>query len=191
MSESPHLPADTVSAYLDGALELAARDRVEEHLAGCPECRADLANVTDLLRRRRRRRRVLVAIPLATAATLLLVFRIDNPGSPLPDRFRADSVDAGVDIVSPPEGATVGTGSVSFRWRTPSGTPPLAPVLYRITVTDDRGGLIWKSESRDTGIVLPDTVILTRDRTFLWYVDALLPGARAASTGIHAFRVAP
>jgi hypothetical protein len=40
-----HLKHEEISAHLDGALEGAARGRVERHLADCPACRAALAEL--------------------------------------------------------------------------------------------------------------------------------------------------
>ncbi len=43
----PHVDSDLL-AYLDGELDAAARDRVEAHLAGCPQCADELAELRRL-----------------------------------------------------------------------------------------------------------------------------------------------
>jgi anti-sigma factor RsiW len=47
---SDHLDAE-LSAYLDDELDAAARERVEAHLATCPECRGTLEDLQRLVRR--------------------------------------------------------------------------------------------------------------------------------------------
>ena len=50
----PHAPTELLSAYLDGELPAGDGRRVEEHLALCPSCRAELTSlhrVIDSLRR--------------------------------------------------------------------------------------------------------------------------------------------
>jgi anti-sigma factor RsiW len=78
---NPHAPTELLSAYLDGELPAGDGLRVEEHLALCPSCRAELASlhrVIDSLRRLERtapppalaqhvQRRIALAAPRATA----------------------------------------------------------------------------------------------------------------------------
>jgi anti-sigma factor RsiW len=45
--QNDHLTAEEVAAYVDGALSLPQRARIEAHLVRCPPC---LAELIDLLR---------------------------------------------------------------------------------------------------------------------------------------------
>lgn len=47
--ERDHIEAADLAAYLDGGLGDARRADVEAHLAGCPACRAELAEVFEIL----------------------------------------------------------------------------------------------------------------------------------------------
>src|SRR5919206_1600037 len=93
MGESPerHLSADEVAAYVDGALAGDERARIEAHLAVCADCRAEVREVTGLVRSlpeaRRSARRVW--IPAAAAAAVLVAgvpFSAGAPVAPPPRR---------------------------------------------------------------------------------------------------------
>jgi anti-sigma factor RsiW len=190
---SPHLPTETVSAYLDRALSESEAAAVEEHLAHCAACRTDLAEVGALLRKRRRRRRLVAVVPAiaAAAAAVLLVVRIPG-GGPVPEQLRSDQPPGEattIGILAPAADAVVSPDSVVFRWQAAGGDTGAA--LYRVTVTDERGDIVWTAETRETRIAAPSTVRLARDRSYLWYVDALLPGARSARSDLHDFRTSP
>src|SRR3990172_6861420 len=82
--ESPatHPEARVLAAYLDGALKDADRSLVEAHLAGCAECRFEVAAVAQLVRTVPQPRRVAVGLAAAPLLALLLVPALD-----LPSRF--------------------------------------------------------------------------------------------------------
>ena len=63
-----HLTVDDVAAYVDRGLAAPERARVEEHLAACAACRAEVVAVTRLSRTLAARRRWAVMAPLAAAA---------------------------------------------------------------------------------------------------------------------------
>jgi len=187
-----HPGSETVAAFLDGALSSSEAATVEEHFADCAACRLEFAEVHSAIMARRRRRRLIVAGPLvAAAAVLLLVLRL--PPTPAPvGTLRSDSssgVPAGgaIEVVSPVREVAVPAAGLAFRWRAAAAEP----VRYALTLTDEQGNPLWSMETGDTVAVLPGTVVLSRDRTYLWYVDARLPGARSASSGIREFRTTP
>src|SRR5438094_80632 len=80
-----HLTVADVAAYADRGLAAAERARVEAHLAGCAECRAEVVAVARLSRSFARRRRWAVMAPLAAAAALVLFLapwpRVRGPAS--------------------------------------------------------------------------------------------------------------
>lgn len=73
-----------------------------------------------------------------------------------------------------------------FVWRSagPAAT-------YRLTLTDPSGAPVWTSSAPDTAVVLAETVKLEGGRAYFWYVDALLPDGRSATTGVQQFRTSP
>src|SRR5213083_2299617 len=90
------LDEHTMAALADGTLDAAARGRALAHVAMCALCRRAVASVVEALadgpitheieivegRRRRRAPILRVAVPLAAAATILLLL-----WSPAADRF--------------------------------------------------------------------------------------------------------
>ena len=88
--------------------------------------------------------------------------------------------------IGPTDGARVGPDGVLFLWHSAGDA-----AHYRITLTDEQGDVAWALRTSDTAVALPSEVRLERGRTFYWYVDALLDGARSATTGVRGFVAAP
>jgi hypothetical protein len=89
-----------------------------------------------------------------------------------------------LEAISPLDGAVTAKDSVVFTWRS-LGTE----VSYRLTLTDERGDLIWSVGTTDTMVLLPSSAKLLSGRTNIWYVDALLADGRSATTGARRFRI--
>ncbi|MEN8182538.1 MAG: hypothetical protein ABFS46_08390 [Myxococcota bacterium] len=86
--------------------------------------------------------------------------------------------------LTPASGAALRADSVEFVWRAaPDG------VVYRITLADESGEIVWTEEISDTTARVPPEVPLELGRSYFWFVDALLRGARSATTGVREFRV--
>src|SRR5712691_13332482 len=68
-----HLTVEDVAAYADRGLAAPERARVEEHLAACADCRAELVAVALLAGSLAGRRRWAVMAPLAAAAAVLVL----------------------------------------------------------------------------------------------------------------------
>lgn len=157
-------------------------------MADCAECRRDAVAVAMVLRSVRRRRIMLVATPLAAAAILLMVLlptrRPSEDASPLRPGSPRESA-ATIRVWSPPDEPTSSTALRLIWAATGSGT------LYRLTVTDPSGGVVWSRQTTDTIAVLPDTVSLRPGARYHWYVDALLVNGQRATTGLRDFTVAP
>jgi len=184
-----HLTAGDLAGYLDRVLPPPERQRVESHLAECDECRAELVQVARVVRGRRQRR-WMIALPAAAAAgvALLLLVRpvATPPGEPV-TRGGGDEPGATVVAVAAPvEDAVVPRGGTTFVWR-----PLREEASYRVTVTDATGGVVWTGSTSDTALALPPTVSLAGGRSYFWYVDALLPDGRSATSGVRSFRTAP
>lgn len=188
-----HLDSDIVAAFAERRLNPAERASAETHLAGCADCRADLADVTGVVSAARRRRHLIRAAPLLAAAAVLTVVVVNRPPAvPVEvqalrpgndaDRDRLNSLAALV----PAPGATVSRAGLRFAWQ--SDGPD---AIYEITVADSSGLALWRARTPDTSIALPDSVRLVPGRTFHWWVDVLLSDGRVASTGVRDFALRP
>lgn len=187
-----HLDSDIVAAYAERRLNAAERANAETHLAGCAQCRADLADVTGLVSSARRRKRLLTMAPVLAAAILAVVVVTRLPVDPVSvqalrpgndaDRDRLNSLEA----LLPAPGATVPRHGLRFAWQ--SDGPD---AVYEITVADSSGLALWNARTTDTSIALPDSVRLSPGGTVHWWVDVLLPDGRVASTGVRDFALLP
>jgi hypothetical protein len=194
VSES-HASSEEIAAFIDGSLTETDRTELEAHLEVCAGCRREANEVAQFLRERSSRRRWLVAAPIAAAIVGLLLL---YPGSrsPLPDR--SVQVERGaeataqreallpVEVIAPPEDVPIEPAALAFVWRgLETGT------TFRLTLTDDSGRPVWSTEVSDTTVTLPVTVALEDGERYLWYVDALLPDGREASSGVRILSMAP
>lgn len=166
---SEHLSADDVALHLDGVLTAADQARIEQHLADCDECRAELIAVSRVLRTRPRpyRRRWLVPVGLAAAAVAALV--IIGPGlwkQPSLPSYREPAVSTTpAPIGIAPRGPSA--GPVRLIWtRVPHAE------RYRLTVFDRTGLVIWESQTTDTSVALPGSVHLHPRVPYFWQVEA-------------------
>ena len=187
-----HPSSEDIAAYLGDALVPEARAAVEEHLAGCRECRLEVTTARRLLRTSRRRKPLVWSIPLAAAAVLaiMLVSRAPGPKSlgdePLRSQQGSADATATIGILAPAEGDTIGPADVVFSWRAQAGAP-----LYHLSLTDASGRAVWTGETSDSTLTLPVTVALDRGRTYFWTVDALSADGRSLTTRNHRFVTRP
>jgi hypothetical protein len=193
------LDEEALAAFASGS-GVERRAEFVAHLAACARCRHAVvslagalgdpkvaAEVSRLVSPRLGRRVAWVAAGMAAAALLLFVL--------LPSRDRTStggpSLRGGegtgtVAVVAPVEGEAVRAESVAFVWhRFASG------VQYRLTVTDEKGDVAWSAPSSDTTLVPGAATHLQPGRTYFWYVDALLPDGRSATSGVRRLRTAP
>jgi len=193
MTRIEHLDAALVAAYLENSCGAEERRRIEEHLADCAECTAELVGLDDTIRtlatRKRRRMAIpLVALGAAAGIGALILLRPPEAPSPLPldappivQRSRPETRSS-IEILEPTPGATVEAGDVVLRW-----APIEAEARYLVTVTTSDGDSVWALLTPDSAAAIP--VPLDPGREYLWYVDALLPGGNTASSGVHDFQV--
>ena len=185
-----HLTAEDVAAFLDRRLTTTERLGIEEHLAGCSQCRGEVAAVRRLVSANPTRRSLTLPLSLAAAAAVaFLLFTVARPGP----EGRADplrtpaSLPAGaserITALRPAEGDTIAVARAVLEWASIGGEP-----TYRLTVTDATGQPVWTRTTADTSLTLPRTILESR-RTYFWYVDALRANGRAASTGVRRFTV--
>jgi hypothetical protein len=130
----------------------------------------------------------------AAAAAAVVALLVGQPWSVIDAPPRdASSVRVGspggtltVEAVTPMDGAIVRSGELLLVWRATGGESP----LYQLMVTTVEGDSVWAASTRDTVVPFPAR-LLEPNRTYLWYIDALLPDGRPASTGVLHFRTEP
>lgn len=198
-SNVSHLTSEELGAYLSRAVHGAARGRVEAHLEGCSECRAELVEVSGLWAGARRQRRGRMAaaggigaLAAALAGVLLLGPRADTV---LPDREPrlrdgGRALDEGVarfETLTPGDGSTIESLAGSLLvWR------PVAPgAFYSLTVTDERGDLVWSGSTADTVLRLPAELEVEPGNRYFWFVEALLTDGTTATTDASRLWVQP
>ena len=89
--------------------------------------------------------------------------------------------------VAPLDGARLQSlaGAV-FLWR------DVAPgAFYSLTVTDERGDLVWSGSTTDTLLRLPADLEVEPGDRYFWFVEALLTDGTTASTDASRFWAEP
>jgi hypothetical protein len=85
-------------------------------------------------------------------------------------------------LVSPRDGATIGSVHTRFRWQRNAQSTVYSFLLYEVNRT-----LVWSALVRDTSLAIPQSVQLQRGRTYLWRVEAILPDETTVRSELHAF----
>lgn len=168
------LDDDTVAALADGSLDAARRQAVLPHLSRCPRCRAAVASVARALAdpgiarevatiHGMRRRVYRIALPLAAAAALLLVFAWP--------REREGGAHRGQPPVTSTPNHIAPVGVVAsgspLQWTAVAGAD-----RYRVTLFDTSGRLLYETQVTDTVVSLPDSIVLVPGRSYVWLVEA-------------------
>ncbi|HEX4628310.1 MAG TPA: zf-HC2 domain-containing protein [Gemmatimonadales bacterium] len=190
---APHLASTELAGYLDSRLAAADRARIEAHLADCAACRGELIDAGRLLKSLPERRSRFMwgaagAAGVAAAVVALVVARSGpQVGSLRPGERGGDAGTPAIAVVRPGSGAIVSPSAPEFVWH-PAG----ADAQYRVTLTTERGDVVWASTVlADTVRVVPASVRLRGGQEYFWYVDALLPDGRSATSGVRRFTVPP
>lgn len=182
-----HLESGEVAAYLDRALSPSDRSRVEEHLADCDVCRAEVIEVVRLLRMRPRRRGWYVPVGVAAAAALVLLLVWPRPSEEpeLPPIYREPVVTTTVaPSVIAPRGATV--AAPRFVW-----TEVPHADRYRLTLFDDTGRVVWETQTGDTAAGLPESIRLQEAASYFWKIQAQTGWNRWVGSDLVEFSVGP
>lgn len=191
-TDSEHLSAETMAAFLDGRLTLPDRAASVAHLAECADCRRETAALRRLLVNALPSRRLRLPVFAVAAAVLafLLVPRMmhlaPNVTSPSSATERLASVEVApvIEIAVPLDSAHVSVNELVFRWRA-IGTE----ATYRLAVQDSAGGVVWATATDDTTAALAPDVTLARGGQYYWSVSAQLADGRSAKSGMHRFVV--
>jgi hypothetical protein len=193
-SSGEHLSAELIAAYLDRTLSPVQQDEIEGHLTWCGDCRLAAVEAAEVITRRRRRRYAFAGVGTAAAAAAAAValFMISplaqtGPREPLlrSTGVRGTDVPA-IPVVSPVDGGSPGAEGLSFVWRSVG-----SDIHYRFSLSTADGTELWGDAVTDTFLTVPADVELVPGETYVWFVDALLPDGRAASTGLFRLTIEP
>lgn len=187
-----HFDAESVAAYLDGRVTRAVARQMQEHMDECDECRADVLDSSEALDHigRRSRRWLVPTVAAAAAAGLLLIVgpsiwnSSDTPVMRGSDPAEIADSPVRLGVVAPREGEQVSPVGLRLTWRSIAEN-----ATYSVTLTDVGGDPLWRSDTRDTSLVVPSSVILTPGREYLWYVDALRSDGTSATSGVRRLEV--
>ena len=172
-----------IASYLDRRMSDAERERFENHLAECPECRRAVIEADTLIKRVRPTWRGNAMIGLVAAALVLVAvdLTVQHTRKPTPTRA-VRSVDSGLTAYGPMGDVT--RSGLRFVW-----SPLAGAISYKIAVVDATSQPVWSTTASDTTIALPASVSLHAGETYMWVVDGLAADGTTHSTGLHEFRL--
>lgn len=211
-----HLTEYDIASYLERKGVPEQRLRMEQHLADCAACAADLAAAV----------RVLNSIGKADPPELpgpifrealgaraqkkpwsLNFFRSSSPfryalagilvasvgwwvvtsnRREQPSKFRSSSSSPTVELILPPDEAVIAAIPVRFQWQ-----PSSNALQYRLTLFDDEGTRIWQGESAENHLTAPATVAFEAGKIYLWTIEAILSNGLTLTSNLSSFRYAP
>lgn len=178
-----HLAPAEVVGFVDRTADADARRRIMLHLASCGECRAEVAEVSILVRStgQRHRQPGWLAGVAAAALVAMLVWPRDAGEPPLEHR------EAPV------------TTTIAPAPRYPVGVVDSAPTVawtavpyadrYRLRLFTADGTVLWERESSDTALAIPTTTHLRIGETYYWNVEAQIGFDRTVTSELVAFSV--
>jgi hypothetical protein len=193
--DTPHPDPDQMADAVLGRGSVENRLAVTDHAMTCTACRREL----DLLQsaadsgRLLRARPVRTWVTLAAAAAIILAVGLtirsgslkDIRSSRVPDSERGGSVDGkgpnSITLVSP-LGTLAHGETTHLVWRSVRGA-----TSYTVEVVSD-GGLVFRSESRDTVLAAP---MLVGRRVYQWRVSATAPDGTVWRSPFTDFEVSP
>ena len=181
-----HLEPHEIANYVNGDVGGEARASIDAHLAACAECRAEVADVSRIVRTAPAARGVSrrIWIPAATAAALVLLWvgppAFREQGTP---EHRDEGVTA---TVAPRAIAPVGSvdAASAFVWSSVSHVNN-----YRVRLFDADGTVLWEREAIDTVVTIPESIALRPQLLYYWRVEADTGFDRRAESDLVEFRI--
>ena len=186
-----HPTAEQITAQIEHRLVGAERDAMLTHLEWCAECRheiADASRLIDTVPARRRRFVGPTVVLLAAVAAFVMV----APGGVSFRRTLADERTVRVAqpdlvppivVIRPADDESVRGPKVLLLWEADS-----RDAMYRVTLQDDAGHVLWTSTTRDTTAAVPMELKLPEGKSYYWSVDALRPDGHSTTSKAHRFR---
>ncbi len=180
-----HMTDILIASYLDRRMSDVDRERFENHLADCPDCRQAVIEAESLLKRVRPTWRVNKVVALLAAVFVLVALNLkvqhrNDLSAPTTREIR--TTDAGLTVYGPIGEVT--RNGLRFVW-----SPLAGAISYKILLVDANSRPVWSATAPDTSIALPATVPLRAGETYLWAVDALASDGTTHSTGLREFLV--
>ena len=184
-----HITVEELAAYFDGRAAPAARATVIAHLAECRTCRAEANAVRVMLANTpaaRGRRWAFAGKALAAGLALALLPRLWSDMRRAPDTMRApvavpaSGTTLAIAVLFPSDSALVSTPSVEIAWQ-----PVGVDAVYRVTVQDTTGGVVFTTTTPNTTVSLPASLTLPAGQRYFWSIDARLADGRNASSGVR------
>ena len=188
------LGAATIAALVDGTLEAGRREAALAHVAGCDNCQTAVSSVARALvdpalvgelgavDAPGRRRILRVLLPVAAAAALLLMLTRPWAGDVVP---RHRGLPAAAAIPTPIAPIGVVTRASPLQWTAVAGAD-----RYRVMLSTAGGRVLYEAEGADTVAALPDSVVLTPGRSYVWIVEARINFDRWSTSQLVEFTLA-
>jgi hypothetical protein len=186
-----HLSSEDIATLVDGTVDASRRRKLDEHLALCPDCRAELIGASRAVDTAPRTRRHHFTWGAAIAAAAVVAIAIGLPmmrtatrQSPAADVTRdAGAPSATVTLALPHDNADLAADSVRFVWqREPTAS-------YRVVVTDSVGKRLFSIPRNDTTALPPTTAHFVPGARYFWNVDALRTDGTSLSSASRAFTI--
>ncbi len=210
-----HVSEADIILYLEAKLLPAERERVETHVGRCKHCAhvfSTVARMPHLLeqdtpveadvtafitraseivpRRMSSNGWRLFFSPLRVSFATLSLVCVAALGyflfSPERSQYRSTDLPPAPLTMFPPDGALITDSAPTFRWTN------IAPSsAYTFTLMDEGGSPLWKTDTRDTALALPPSVVLVSGKTYLWKVETLLADQSRERPALYVFKYQP
>jgi len=202
-ASTPCIGEIEMAAFVEGVLEGADRQRIAGHLVECADCRAQYAELCVVLgdasvapaydshspisvsvpARRHRVAGSFAFAGLAAAALLFAVARQQEPAGTETQLLRDEhGALVSVPVIVGP--ISVAYDTTAFLW---SGVP--GAELYRVTVFDAEGVVVWEAETADTVALHPSPSPFVPGEPYLWRVQARTDFDRWVGSRLAEFRI--
>lgn len=214
-ARTPQCPGyQELSAYVDGSLDDAGHQLIEEHLTGCGGCirlvalsshqrgsesttptpELVLAHARRLAASQKPGRVRRFTVWASAAAVLLALTLLVQSQRELSPDIEAGATDrtirtvspaiTPVHVLSPLAGVSVDAGELVFRWTEMPGS-----LYYDVHIVSEAGNLIWEERVTGTRWTGVDTLALVPGVEYFVRVDAYLSNAKTVSSEHVAFTV--